>query len=688
MKRFALIILAVTLAAGVLGAQDLERLFKAAVNTETVDRNCKGALEQYRKVVAGSNRALAAQALLRMAGCHQQLGDDEAQKIYQRLVNDFSDQKEIFQLAQQRLAMRSGAGAAVRGDRVVWSGPKVDLFGRVSADDRFISFTDWSGFNNLSIYNLTTQTERPLTGNKGWFGEDPNWGEAQWSAISPDGRQAAYAWIRKEANEIRIIPTGTDAVRQPRTLMTFTDAAPGVRDWSPDGKLLAVTLERNDHTMQIATVAVDEGSLRVIKSNGWSGGGDMPLFFSRDGRYIAYDRAADDEPDAQQRDVFILAVDGSREVRAVEHRADDRAAGWSPDGRHLLFSSTRTGARSLWAVRVADGLPQGQPELIRTDIGSSISLGVSRSGTLYLHKYVSSRDVKIARIDLTTGTLIGRPTHFSQGLLPEPRMPQWSPDGEFLAYQVRGEEEGLAVRSVKTGEVRRIRNLQYVPNPRWSPDGRSLIANAGDSKGRIGIFQFDAQTGQTTLIVQTSGLGAAPRWSADGSKIYYVGRQPFMTGGRPVRERDLRSGIERDVFTHPLLRNFEVSPDGRQIALQTAIDPATQTASVILVPLNGGAPREIGRLPAAEVLTSPISWTPDSRSILMARKSGSRADLWLVDVESGKSRKCEIDVSEWTAGEGGPVFALSPDGQHIAFLMGKSAHEVWALENLLPAPAR
>ena len=40
------------LAGSVPAAQDLDRLFKAAVNTETVDRNCKAAIERSKKVAA------------------------------------------------------------------------------------------------------------------------------------------------------------------------------------------------------------------------------------------------------------------------------------------------------------------------------------------------------------------------------------------------------------------------------------------------------------------------------------------------------------------------------------------------------------------------------------------------------------------------------------------------------------
>lgn len=105
MTRIALVILALTLAAGALAAQDLERLFKAAVNTEQVDGNLTSAIEQYKKVAAGSNRALAAQALVRMAEAYQKLGDAESTQIFQRVVREFADQKEAVAAARARLSV-------------------------------------------------------------------------------------------------------------------------------------------------------------------------------------------------------------------------------------------------------------------------------------------------------------------------------------------------------------------------------------------------------------------------------------------------------------------------------------------------------------------------------------------------------------------------------------------------------
>jgi hypothetical protein len=61
----------------------------------------------------------------------------------------------------------------------------------------------------------------------------------------------------------------------------------------------------------------------VLKSIDWRL--SSKLFFSPDGKYLAYDMPAAETSD--QRDVFVLAVDGSREVSAVVHPSDDVVMG-------------------------------------------------------------------------------------------------------------------------------------------------------------------------------------------------------------------------------------------------------------------------------------------------------------------------------------------------------------------------
>jgi Tol biopolymer transport system component len=664
-------------------AQDAERLLKTGTNTELVDGNLKVAIEQYKKVVAIGDHATAAKALLRMAECYEKLGDVEARKIYEQVVRDYAEQTGPVAVARARLGVPAGTTFARGiGDRAVWTGSKVDLFGRVSADGRYVTYTDWALYGNLAVHDVLTGADHLLTRKSSW--EDLDGGQADYSAISPDGTQVAYAW-ETDDREIRIVPLNSAASAEPRRVAALGSDVRflGVRDWSPDGKSLAVGVSRKDGTSQFGVVSIADGHFRALKSSDWRGADR--LAFSADSKYLAYDLPAGD---ADQHDVFVMAVDGSRDTAAVVHSADDRVIGWSPDGKQLLFTSDRTGSNSVWTIAVTNGIPQGTPELLKSDIGaSSYPLGLTRAGSLFVYKNIGSRDIRIAGVDLEAGRVLGTTT-FSRGFSPRPQTPNWSPDGRFIAYQARG-EEGIAIRSSETGAVRHLRKLLYATDPQWSPDGKTLLVGGRDNKGRDGVFAVDVASGAFTPIVYGSKLGSSPRWSGDGTKIYY---RDF---GKPrILERELRSGEEREIFQHPYLKDFLVSPDGRTLAVQTTSAPS-QATSMSVVTIGEHSARELARMSPDESFyrLHTMAWTPDSQAILFAKRTAGRPELWSVSVDTGRLRKFDVSGSDWAtamsidgnSNDGG--FSLSPDGRSIAFLMGKNSAEVWALENFLPVHA-
>jgi Tol biopolymer transport system component len=678
---FLLVVLAsVSVTTAQQAGTSAQAMFEAARKLEVVDGDLEGAIRQYQLVVDrfSGDRRVMADALVRMAEAFEKLGNAKAREIYQRLVRDFSDQGEAATVARAKLGTTKSV-PVVRGDRAVWTGPKVDLFGRVSPDGRFVTYTDWNAYASLALHDLTTNTDRALVENKNW--DDPSAGEASYSATSPDGTQVAFGWWRRDAREVRTVST-TAGASPPRTLLRFSPDEVrfvGVRSWSPDGKLLAVGTTRFDGTTQIIIATVTDGGMRVLSSHAWRGAD--ALYFSHDSKYLAFDLPAD--PEADQHDIYVLAVDGSGGGRLIENAADDRIVGWSPDDRYLVFASDRSGSLSVWGAPFSNGRLSGIPTVLKADVGRIYSLGISNGGTLYAYKQISDADVKVAPIDVSAGRLTGPPVHFLQGMLSRPMAPHWSPDGKYLAYQTRG-ENGIAIRTVSTGQVRRLpRKLEYATDPRWSPDGSALIAAGRDSRGRDGIYRIDVTSGDVTTVMYSTTLGTIPRWSRDGASIYY-------RTDDAIRERALSTGAERDVY-RGLSSDFEVSPDGRYLSVRTRPDPSSKTASLLLVPVAGGGMRELDRLNQSQLveLRALMTWTPDSRHVLTARRATSGFELRLVDVERAEARTLDIDVREWTLSNNGDGlnsgFSLSPDGRSIAFIMGKSSAEVWAIENFLPA---
>src|SRR5439155_23240524 len=142
MNRLTVLVIAMLLVAGLqtthaqqAGAQ-AEKLLASAQHKATIDGDLKGAIEDYKKIVsgAGANRALAAQALVRMAECYQKLGDGEARKIYERVVREFAEQGQAVALARARL---TGGATSSTNTRFVWTGSKVDDDGTGSPYRRY-----------------------------------------------------------------------------------------------------------------------------------------------------------------------------------------------------------------------------------------------------------------------------------------------------------------------------------------------------------------------------------------------------------------------------------------------------------------------------------------------------------------------------------------------------------------------
>ena len=557
MKRFLLILTVVLALVPVVRAQDAARLYKTAMNTEMVDGDLKAAIEQYEKVVAANDRALAAQALLRMAECYQKLGAAEATSVYERIVRDFGDQTATAALAKARLSIGTARSASTGLTTQVVSGGGDD----VSLDGMHFStnVNDQKGDQSLGLRDVATGAIRSLQVIKPTDIES----YPLRSAFSADGRQLAVEWYFDSDYRGRlwtVATAGTSPVR-PRVLVDNPEiAAISPFDWSRDSRWIAVQVKRKDLGAQIGLVSVEDGSLRVLRSLDWIGATQMA--FSRDGKFLAYDR-----PSAEgdiERDVFAIAVDGTREVPVVVHPGDDRLVGWSPDGQRLLFSSNRGGTVGLWAVTfTAESLPPTAEFL--SEFGNSRAIGLTDSGTLYYKTLHGGADVFVAPFDAGSKQTSSAPARAIRQFSGLNQMPEWSADGKYLAYVSKRDPVvpspvTIVISSSETGAVvRELRpKLSYLAYPRWSPDGRTFVARGADMKGRSGIVKFDATTGDASLVVPNEVCSGIPSWTAAPNGSFFC----FDFEGKRILQVDAESGAVRRAIPSSW-QAAAVSPDGQ-----------------------------------------------------------------------------------------------------------------------------
>jgi len=662
-------------------SQNAYDLFQKALAKERGEGNLEEAISLYQKVVVETkDESLAAKAQLRIGICYEKLGlkrIKQAQKAYQEVIENYPGQTETVKVAQEKLSsLLRAQTVAKKGDREfkirrIWEGPDVDFYGAVSPDGNYISYTDSKTYD-LAVWELATGKRRRLTTN-------PNLsGYAGSSVFSPDGKQIAFAWSAWET-ELRLI--GLDG-SNPRTLFRYKSPYSlnvQLADWSPDGNHILAIVPGAEATNKIVLVSVSDGATRTLKMLDWRYPEKMR--FSPDGQYIAYDFPQQD--DSKDHEIFLLTTDGSRETRLTAHPANDYVLGWTPDGKGLLFASNRTGSVGAWIIQVADGQPQGQPELVKQDIGPIRSLGLTKKGSFFYGLYTGMRKVYLATVDPATYKVIGEPTPLSQRFVVENFAPDWSPDGKSLAYgseRISGfagpRSRIISIRSLDTGEERDLspamRGFWHLD---WAPDGRSFLLAGYDNKNRLGLHIVDAQTGNITSTVLDGYWGS---WSSDGKTIFYA-KNDALTKSRPLVVRDLESGEDKVLFRGIVGLSVAVSPDGEQITFSSLSGEQYELATLYVLSLKEGKPREIFRLKNEDF--GPIAWSPDGSRLSFLRRNfqEDKVEVWQIPVEDGQPRSLGLSTTDMMS----PI-SIHPDGRRVAFSSGRRKAEMWVMENFLP----
>jgi len=678
-KQFAALLAVASVVALLLCAQSVltepaqdraEAALKAAMDKEMIEGDLRGAIEQFKKVAQSKDRPVAARALIRLAECYQKLGDAQAKTTYERLVREFGDQKEEVAIARARLARDTAAAApAATTTQRVPIGKDSGSWSRVSPDGRYLSFIMWDS-DNLAIRELGTDRVRPVTSD-GIPAGKPGEQYPGDSVFSPDSRQIAYEWCFEENFHcvLRVVATAENSTATRRTLYENAEVQSiSPTDWSADGRWISVLIGRKDRTAQIGLVNFADGTLRVLKTVDWAGVGG--LRFSPDSSVLAYHRSK--KEGGFERDIFVIAVDGTREVTAAATPGEDMVLEWTPGGDRLLFASDRGGSMARWSVPVEGGAPGSRFELVKPDVGEISSLGLTRSGVLYYHLEIGGANIYVAQFDTASGQLSSAPIQPVQQFRGLNTLADWSGDGKSLAYvSRRGARPVLAILSMETGSVRELYPaLSYMAPPSWSPDNRQFIARGADLKGRSGIVKIDATTGEASLVVPNEVCSGGSYW-APGSTSFFC----YDFTEKRIAQVDVQSGA--------VLRTFQtegqgsgVSPDGRYIVYGDATK-----RSLRLLTLATSETRELIAFspPSSDIFRWGMDWTPDSRSVVFYGRQKGEEGMWLVPLDGSAPRKIKLDlqkVGTWRFNRKTGQVAFGPD------LLPR--FEVWKMEHFLP----
>ena len=409
-------------------------------------------------------------------------------------------------------------------------------------------------------------------------------------------------------------------------------------DISPDGKTVVFDLLGDIYTMPISG-----GEAKPLMTDiAWQ----MQPRFSPDGKYIAFtsDQGGGDN-------LWIMNADGT-DAKAVTNETFRllNSPAWSPDGNYLVGRKHFTGSRSLGA---------GEVWLYHKTGGSGVMLTKRPNEQKDLGEPAFSPD--------------GKYVYFSQDATPGKTF-HYSKDSEKGIYKIKRLE-------LETGEIEVVisgRGGAIRPTP--SPDGKTLAYIARDDFAS-NLYLYDLTSGEQKLIYKDlerdmqetwaiHGVYTTIAWTPDGEGLI------FWDDGK-IKHLDVDSGkakniefkvnttkkiqtalrfkqdIDQAEFDVKMLRNVQVSPDGKRVVFEAMGNIYTRA-------LPDGKPKRLTK--QKDHFEFYPSFSRDGKKIVYATWDDEKlGDLRVVSSRGGKGKKITEEPGKYIE----PSF--SPDGKTVVY---------------------
>lgn len=522
------------------------------------------------------------------------------------------------------------------------SGPAMQRMPSFSSDGRRLLYmSDASGADNAWISNVDGSQPRQITRETSAILTAATWGPQ-------DDYIAA----------VRINPTftgrGTGEIRQydldGGTGRVLVETPASERDvgemaFSPEGRFVYYTERINAPFVYVdanhINYVIRRREIATGKSEQIIGGfgSATTAQLSPDGKRLAFVRRV-----REKTVLFVYDVE-SGEQRAVYDKLDrDLHASyepqasyyprfdWFPDNRHVAIWS----GGKLQRVDMNEGTAQEIPFRARAkhQIVDAVRFGRDLAPETFdvrvVRQLAPSPDGK-SLVFAAVGHLWrkslpeGKPQRITQATAFEFE-PAWSFDGKQLAYVEWDDEQGSALKLMpaRGGKARTlVKSSGFIREPSFSPDGKLLTyrIQAGDKamggfRAKAGIYVVSVSGGAGRFV--TTGE-EAPKFSADGSRIYYTVNVPaYEKMSRKLQSVTL-DGL--DVREHAKTLDADtielrISPDQRWVSFRQFQKyyvvryretgaPLTLNASVNAVPLAK----------LSNVGGHSLTWASDSGSV-------------------------------------------------------------------------
>ena len=249
----------------------------------------------------------------------------------------------------------------------------------------------------------------------------------------------------------------------------------------------------------------------------------------------------------QENDIWIWDLVRQSLSRLTFDASEDQYPVWTPDGRALLFASSRTGVFNVFR-QLANGTGSAE-QLTNASLATAGRAlnpwSITRDGLRLIAGEMrpgSGQDISLLRLDgdrRLDSLIVARDMQSNAEL---------SPDGRWIAYQ--------------SGE-------------------------SGDNQVYVQPFP-DVQAGRWQI--STDG-GSRPVWARNGKELFFLGRDQRLYAVAIETSGGFNAGnptvaVNTPYFTGPTTRTFDVSPDGQRFLMIKAETGQTSLAPTIVVVVN------------------------------------------------------------------------------------------------------
>ncbi|MDP2560517.1 amidohydrolase family protein [Psychrobium sp. 1_MG-2023] len=409
-------------------------------------------------------------------------------------------------------------------------------------------------------------------------------------------------------------------------------------------------------------------------------------------------------------DIYKMSIKGGEAIPLAKGIAWNMQPKFSPDGRHIAFTSDQGGGDNIWIMN-SDGSnqravtketfrllnspawsPDGNYIVARKHFTSSRSLG---AGEVWMYHKTGGSGVKLTKRpndqkDLGEPAFSpdGKYVYFSQDATPGKTF-HYSKDSVKGIYKIkRLDRESGEIKTIISGMGGAIR-----PTP--SPDGKKLAYISRDDF-QSSIYIYDLETGEHTKVYGKLDRDMQETWAIHGvyptidwtpnnkSLVFWAGGKinkldlkksdskviPFsITTTKQVQQAlRFKQNIEQSEFDVKMLRNVQVSPNGEKVIYEAL-------GKLWVKSLPNGKPKRLTKQDDNFELNP--QWSRDGKKIVYATwNDKEQGSLRVVSSRSGKGRTITTEPGKYVE----PTF--SPDGKTVVFRKagsGRILPRTWSL---------